>query len=391
MLRVATMALTVVKISILARLLSPEDFGLFSLVVIALGIAEASTQTGVNVTIIQSKQSIKYFLNSAWVIAISRGFIIGIAMVLLSLVMQRYYNEPQLPLLISITALVPIIKGFINPAIVTMRKELRFFRDAVYYFSLAIVEVAAAIAFGILLNSVWALIIALLIAAIFEVAISFIFFSPRPRFEYIASRGKVILGNARGLTASAALSYLHENIDDFILGKVVGTYNLGLYHNGYALAHKSNYEPAKAVVHSTFPVYSKIAGDANRLKRGFLRSLAATGVLVSLTSLPLLIAPDFFVHLLLGDQWSGVIPIIRWLVLAGIIQSITVVIYNLFLTKATYQWLNLHQLCSVMLLIGLLFVLPQQFGILGGAWAVLLSRVLSLPLLALGTIQVLKS
>ena len=377
------MALTLIKISILARLLSPEDFGLFSLVVIALGIAEASTQTGVNVTIIQSKQSIKYFLNSAWVIAISRGFIIGIAMILLGLLMQRYYTEPRLPLL--------IIKGFINPAIVSLRKELRFFRESVYHFSLVVIEVSAAVAFGLLLNSVWALIIALVLTALFEVVISFVFFSPKPRFEYLSSRGKIILSNARGLTLSAALSYVQENVDDLIVGKVTGTHNLGLYHNGYALAHKSSYEPAKAVAHSTFPVYTKIASDSDRLQRGFLRSILATGALIMVTSIPLLVAPDFFVNLLLGDQWIAVIPLVRWLVAAAVLQSLTVVVYNLFLTKATYLWLNFHQISSVAILVALLFVLPQQYGILGGAWAVFLSRLLSLPILILGTIRVLKS
>lgn len=385
------MALTLIKISILARLLSPEDFGLFSLVVIALGIAEASTQTGVNVTIIQSKQSIKYFLNSAWVIAISRGFIIGIAMILLGLLMQRYYTEPRLPLLISFAALVPIIKGFINPAIVSLRKELRFFRESVYHFSLVVIEVSAAVAFGLLLNSVWALIIALVLTALFEVVISFVFFSPKPRFEYLSSRGKIILSNARGLTLSAALSYVQENVDDLIVGKVTGTHNLGLYHNGYALAHKSSYEPAKAVAHSTFPVYTKIASDSDRLQRGFLRSILATGALIMVTSIPLLVAPDFFVNLLLGDQWIAVIPLVRWLVAAAVLQSLTVVVYNLFLTKATYLWLNFHQISSVAILVALLFVLPQQYGILGGAWAVFLSRLLSLPILILGTIRVLKS
>lgn len=389
-LRAATMGLTILKISVLARLLSPDDFGLFSLVVIALGITEAVTQTGINVTIVQSKQSVKYFLNTAWVIAIFRGLIIGSAMVLLGLFMRGYYDQPQLAILIGLAALVPVIKGFINPAIVSMHKELRFFRDSAYHLSLAIVEVGAAVALGIILQSVLALIIALIIAAVFEVTISFVLFKDRPQFEYLPSRGKLILENAKGLTLSAALNYFHENCDDFILGKILGVHSLGLYHNGYALAHKSNYEPAKAIVHSTFPVYTKIVSDRDRLKRGFLRSLFATCCLITLTSLPLLIAPEFFVNLLLGGQWLEIVPIVRLLVLAGVLQSISIVIYNLFIAKSAYRLMNLHLALSVVILVILLLILPEKYGILGGGMAIFLSRLVTAPLLLFGTIRILK-
>lgn len=387
--RLSTMVFTIAKISVLARLLTPEDFGLFSLVVIALGVTEAATQTGVNVTIISSHRSVKYFLSSAWVIAILRGFGIGIIMVILSLFMKNYYNEPQLPMLISLTALVPIIKGFINPSIVSLRKELQFFWDMVYRISLVVVEVSSAIILGLILKSVLALILALIIAAVFEVLISFIFFKDRPRFEYIPSRGKIILGNARGLTLSAALNYIHENVDDLIIGKVLGTYNLGLYHNAYALSHKVNYEPAKAIVHSTFPVYAKIADDTQRLKNGFMRSIKFSSVLVFLTSLPLLLAPEFFVNLLLGEQWLAATELTRWLVFAGMLQSISSVVYNLFLAKSAFAYLNSHQLASVLILIILLIVLPADYGLLGGAMAVVFSRLLTMPILFIGAARTL--
>ena len=120
------MGVVLFKISVLARLLSPEDFGLFSLVMIALGIIEASTETGVNLTIINSKQSLNYFLNTAWVIAIVRGFLIGILMVAVGLLMSNYFGEPELSWLVALAALVPVIKGFINPAIISLRRSYDF-------------------------------------------------------------------------------------------------------------------------------------------------------------------------------------------------------------------------------------------------------------------------
>lgn len=389
-LRVTTMGLTIAKISVLARILSPSDFGLFSLIVIALGITDAVTQTGINVTIVQSKQSIKYFLNTAWVIAIIRGLIIGSVMVLIGLFMQNYYSQPQLAILVGLSALIPIIKGFINPAIITMHKELRFFRDSAYHLSLVIVETVTAIILGIIMQSVLALILALIFAAFFEVVISFILFKHRPQFEYLPSRGKIILANAKGLTLSAGLSYIHENIDDFLLGKIIGIRNLGLYHNAYALAHKANYEPAKAIVHSTFPVLTKIVNDEDRLRKGFFKAFSATCLIVALTSLPLLILPEFFVNLILGRQWLEIIPAVKWLVLAGGLQSLSIVIYNLFITKKAYAMMNLHLIISIIILLVLLLILPERMGIEGGGLAVFLSRLISAPILIFGIVRLIK-
>lgn len=381
------MGLALVKIFVLARLLNPEAFGLFSLTLIAIGLTESLTQTGVNITILQSQRPIKYFLDSAWVISIIRGFAIGSIMLLLGLFMQRYYQEPQLMMLVGVAALVPVIKGFINPYIVVLHKDLRFFHDSVYLFSLSVIESVAAIILGLLLHSVWALVLALVVGAVFEVIISFAFFRTRPRFAYLHSRGKTILENARWLSISTVFNYLNENADNFLLGRIVGTYFLGIYQNGYALSHKPNYEFAKSAHYSTIPVFSKLADKPERLSRGFFRSLIALLSFITLISLPLLIAPGFFVELILGPQWLEVTPLVRPLVLAGIVQSISQLSYSLFLAKKLYGILNLHLITAFSLMVILIIWWGGQGRLQGAVMGVLVSRLVTLPLIVIGILQ----
>jgi O-antigen/teichoic acid export membrane protein len=275
-LKLATSAMTLVKISILARLLSPTDFGLFSLTAVALGVTESLTQTGINLTIIQAKESIRYFIDTAWVIAIIRGLIIGCVMLVLGWGISNWYQEPALLLLIGVAALVPVIKGFINPAIITLHKDMRFFHDSLYRFSLSFIEALVAVIAGFLLHSVWALVIALIGTAIFEVLISFIFFTDKPRFRYYASRAQVIIRNGKWLGLATILNYLNENADNVILGKIVGTHSLGLYQNSYALSHKVNYDVAKSIHHGVIPIYAKINTQAQRLNPAFYKALGTT-------------------------------------------------------------------------------------------------------------------
>lgn len=378
------MLLALVKIFVLARLLSPEAFGLFSLTLIAIGLTESLTQTGVNITILQSQRPIRYFLDSAWVISIIRGFAIGSIMLALGLFMQHYYQEPQLLALVSVAALVPVIKGFINPYIVVLHKELRFFQDSVYLFSLSAVESVAAIALGLLTHSVWAMIWALVIGAVFEVIISFVFFRTRPRFAYLHSRGKTILENARWLSLSTVLNYLNENADNFLLGRIVGTHFLGIYHNAYSLSHKPNYEFAKSAHYSTIPVFTKIADKPERLSRAFFRSLLALLAFITLVSLPLLIFPRQFVEIILGTGWLEAVPLIRPLVLAGIIQSVSQISYALFLAKKQYGILNLHLFSSFALMAILIVWWGGQAYLQGAVMGILVSRLVTLPLIVIG-------
>lgn len=384
------MIVTLVKISILARLLSPEAFGLFSLTLIAIGLTESVTQTGVNITLLQSKRSISYFLDSAWVIAILRGFAIGSLMLVLGMFMQHYYQEPQLLALISVAALVPVIKGFINPYIVVLHKELRFFHDSAYRFSLIFFESLVAIVLGYLLQSVWALVLALVAGALLEVLISFIAFKTRPHFAYVKSRGKTILDNAKWLSLATVFNYLNENADDFLLGKIVGTHFLGIYHNAYSLSHKANYDFSKSAHHSTIPVFTKIADKPARLRKAFLRSLIGLIGFISLVSLPLLLFPQFFVELILGQQWLDAVPLVRPLVFAGIVQSISNQGYALFLAKKKYQVMNLHLLTTLILMVILIIWWGASAHLLGAVMGILVARLVTLPIIIIGILKAIK-
>ncbi|MCB9812785.1 MAG: oligosaccharide flippase family protein [Pseudomonadales bacterium] len=388
LLKIAVTLITLGKIMVIARILNPQDFGLFALIAIALGLAEATTQTGINLTILQSKKTIGYFINTAWVIAITRGLIIGIIMVVMGVGMTRYYNEPRLSILISIAAFIPIIKGFINPSVILFQKNLEFLKDSVFKLSLVIIEAFFAIILSIFFRDVIALILAMITSAFFEVLISFWIFKDKPKFQYISSRSKEIFSNAKGLTVSAALSYLNENIDDFLLGKTIGTHNLGLYHNAYSLGHKANYDFAKSINHSTLPIFSKITEDIKRLKSAFLKSMTATILIVFSVSLPLLIAPNLIVNFVLGQKWLSIVPSLYLFVFAGILQSITIIFYTLFYAKKRYTALNFHLFLTVLILIILIKYLSPISGITGAGQALVISRLITLPIIFYETFKI---
>jgi len=382
--KILTVGVTAVKIYILARLLTPYDFGLAQYVIIMEGLLEALTETGINTTIVQSKNSLSYYVNTAWVIAIIRGLVISILMILSGFGMQQFFHEERLLMLFAVASFIPLIKGFINPAIVSLYKNLQFIHDSVYHLSLTAVEALAAIILAFLFHSVFVLVFSMMISGIFEVCISFIFFTIRPQFVFIRSRAREIFLNARGLNINSILSYLVENTDNLLVGKVLGTTELGLYSNGYSLTHKFTLEFAKSVQYGTFPIYVKISEERRRLRRAFWRTAAVSlgGFLVIAT--PFFLFPRFIVLFFLGQQWVGIIPIVRPLILASLVQSFNALATAVFTASKHYHWSNLSLFVNCASLIVLVILLSQHYGLVGAATGVLIARLLVIPILFFG-------
>ncbi|HYD35586.1 MAG TPA: oligosaccharide flippase family protein [Vitreimonas sp.] len=384
-LKIVTNVITLVKIMILARLLAVEEFGLFSLVMIALGLTESFTQTGVNVTIIQSKHSIEYFIDTAWVIAIVRGMLIAVLTLVLGVGMSHFFQSSELLFLIGLVSLVPFIKGFINPAIISPYKELAFFKDTLYRFSLSLTDSIVSIVLVWMVGTVAGWVAALVLTAVFEVVISFVFFRLRPRFLYIPSRAALIYANAKSIATASVLNYLNDNADNLLIGKMAGTYGLGLYQNTYALSHELNYEVTKSAHHGTFPVYTKIVDDKLRLRRAFLKTLLFTTFLSLALSSPLLFFPQFFIPLIFSAKWIPAIPLVPWLVMAGLIHSFALMCYGPLVAKNHLLPVNVHSFLSFVFMIGGIWWGGQYWGLVGSVIGLCISRLMALPYLLWST------
>lgn len=382
--------ITAGKLIVLARLLTQQDFGLFALISIALGLTEAITQTGINITIIQSSKPITYYLNTAWVIAIIRGFVIAIIMGLMGVIMATIYHEPTLIYLVAIAGIVPIIKGFINPAITSWQKNLQFEIDTSYRLSLVAVETLSAILLALIWPRVEVLIFSVLVAAVFEVTISFGLLKLKPAFMLSKKKAQEILLNARGLSLTSALDYFTENVDEIILGRTLGTSHLGTYHAGYSLSHRPTVGLAQALNHSTLPVFTKIGADRTRLRRAFIKSSGNLMLLSSLAAVPLIFFPEPIIMFVLGNKWMSLSPVLPWLGLAGISQTIIKLAYNLLISQKSYRLMNWHRALTLIILAPLLISLSQHYGLTGAGIAWVIARLLPLPLLLFAIIKILK-
>ncbi|MCX6706305.1 MAG: oligosaccharide flippase family protein, partial [Candidatus Woesebacteria bacterium] len=131
-LRGSTRIIAFIKILILARILSPNEFGLFGIAMLFLSLLEIISETGVNIFLIQEGDDIDSFIDTAWIVSIVRGILIALVLFLLSPTISRFFNSPQSLNIMYLISLAPLIRGFINPSVVKFQKNLLFAKEFIY-------------------------------------------------------------------------------------------------------------------------------------------------------------------------------------------------------------------------------------------------------------------
>jgi O-antigen/teichoic acid export membrane protein len=333
--------------------------------------------------LLQSPRPVTYYLDSAWVIAIGRGFIIGIVMVLLGWGMSNWYQLPELFFLVAVAALVPVIKGFINPSIIEMHKNLHFSSDTLYRLSLIAVDALLAVGLVFFHQNLIMWILAMVGTAVFEVIISFVFFKNKPKFYYSQERGGEILSKAKGLGISSLTSYLNDNVDNLLVGKLNGTYALGLYQSSYGLSHEANYEISKSIHHSSLPIFSKLHNEPARLYKAFLKTAGTAICVMVVASLPFVLFPGLVVQIIFDEKWVAATPLIPWLTAAGVLHGIGLIGYSLLLAEQRVAAMNKHLILSFIAMLTLMYFLGSTSGVIGAVIGLAIARLITLPYLIL--------
>lgn len=366
-----------------ARLLSPRDFGQFGAILLVTSLFEIVTTFGLRPIIIQEKKVSKEFLSTTWTFSIIRGILIALAVTLASPLISSFFGDPGLISLLMVVALAPLIKGFVNPGIILLQKELEFSRVGVLRVLVSSIEFLATIGAALVLGNVWALLFGFLTASLAELGLSFIISSYRPRLKLKARELRLIFQRGRWLVSSNIFNYSATQGDDIIVGRLLGLHNLGFYQLAYRLANLPLTEVAEVLSQVTLPIYSKISGDTKRLKRAFLKTTFYSTLLGSLAAIFLIVFAQPLIKFLLGERWLPMVPLLRILAVFAVLRSILENIRPLFFSRGDFKTIALFDAARTAILIALILPLINRYQTRGAAAAVLISMAAIFPWLAI--------
>ena len=380
LLRGSMRGMTLIKVVILARILTPSQFGVYGIAVLVLGLLEILTETGINVVLIQEEGKADKFISTAWIVSIFRGILISLIILAFAPFISGYFASANALNLIRFAALIPLVRGFINPSIVKFQKELAFNKEFWFRSSIFLVDTAFAIALGIITKSEYALIWGMLIAALTEVVVSFFIVKPIPKVEFDYAKVKKIISRGKWITLAGTFEYLFGHIDDIAVGKLLGIAPLGLYQQAYRVSTLPISEVGEIFNKVTFPTYTKISEDKQRLKKAFLKVTSVISLLVIPFGLILFFFSKEVVLVLLGNKWLEASEVLKVLAVFGILKAISNSAYSLFLSLRKQEIITLITLVGILGLSIPLIPLINKFGIVGAGYATIIGTLASAPI-----------
>lgn len=367
--RVINKLLGLLKTIILARILFPSDFGKFGITLLSLSLLETFSETGFRQALIQKPKDIKNDLPSAWLVFFIRGLAISILLVI-SAPFISYFFQEDVRQLIYLLALTPLIRGLTNPAVVLFRKELKFQKEFIFRTAAVLVEVAVGIVSGLLLRSVLALVLSQLAGALSELILSLIML-PIPRGRASLKRIRQLFSFGRWITGSSILSYLTNQGDDLVVGKVLNAQALGLYQTAFRFGLLPATQVAGMFSQISLPILSRVSPKKRFAKTVTLAWTTAYPAFL-LGGILVLFAKEL-VSLLLGERWLPMVGALRIVAVFGMVRSLGSVLTTYFVSQGRPEintMLNLLKLTVIALGI---FPSVKFWGIEGAVLVVLLA------------------
>ena len=377
--RIITRIISFIRTAIIARVLTPADFGVFGIASLALSFIEVFTETGINIFLIQQRDEIDSYIDTAWIVSILRGIVIALLIFFLAPYISLFFQAKQAELSLQVMALIPLARGFINPSVAKFIKDLEFYKEFYYRTSIFIVESITTLIFVFISPHSLSLVLGLVVGAIFEAILSFFLAKPTPHYIFKKKLFFKVLHYGKWLTLAGIFDYLYQNIDNIIVGKILGTAPLGLYNMGYRISSIPISEFSDVLSRATFPVYAKISHDKNRLLKAFYKSLGITVLLVLPISIIFFIWPVLIVEILLGHKWISIVPILKILALFGSLRAILYIVNGLFYSVHRQDVVTKIAFISFLGLFIPIIPLIHLWGTSGAALSALIGTIIAYP------------
>ncbi|GAG02148.1 unnamed protein product, partial [marine sediment metagenome] len=256
--RISQKILDLVRLIVLARLLSPNDFGLFGIALLALFALDIFSTTGFKQALIQKKEDTKPYLDTAWTVGIIRAFFIAAILFFLAPYVGAFFKTPSVVPILKVIGIVIILESLTNISVIYFEKEFKFHKYFAYQFAGNVANFAVAICTALIFRSVWALVLGRLAGVSVACIVSYIIDPYRPRFHVDLQKARKLFTFGKWILGSNTLRFFLSQGDDGFVGKLLGSTALGFYQVAYRISNMPATQITHIISQVTFPAYSKL-------------------------------------------------------------------------------------------------------------------------------------
>ena len=313
---ISQLAVTVLRIgyvAVMARLLSPADFGLLAMVTVVTGFLDVFATGGLSSATIQRTDISDEQVSGLFWINVAIGCALSVICLLSGPLIVHLYGEPQVAWIAAALAPIFLINALgVQHGAILMR-HLRYEMQSAIDLASQLVSIVVGVAMAWAGFSYWSLIAAALVVPATSAALVWRAVDWRPQRPGVPAGLGSLLQFGGTVTLNGVVVYLSYNLERALLGRYWGIDALGYYTRGQAVVGMATNSVSSAIGSVAFTALSRLQREPERLKGYFIRAFSLLmGAVVPPTLLCALCATEV-VHLLLGPKWSAAIPVVQLL------------------------------------------------------------------------------
>jgi len=307
---------------VLARLLSPDDFGLIGMATVFTGLATIVNDVGVSGALVQRREISESHLSSMFWLNLIVGLSLCGLTLLLAPLIADFFGSPALTGVLRVLSLL-----FVAGALGIVQQSLLI--RAMNFRRLGLIETAAVMLAGLVAIAmaasgwgVWSLVLQLVLMPTFTTIGLWLRSDWRPARTFDRQALAELVPFGLSMAGFNVVNYFARNLDYLFVGKFLGATSLGYYTLAYRLMVYPLQSVSTAVARVSFPAFSRAAADPEMLVAGFLKMTKGVSMVTFPMVLGIFAVAPAFVEVVYGAGWLPTALLLRILCAAGLVQSV---------------------------------------------------------------------
>jgi len=364
---------------ILARLLTPEDYGVVAIAAMIISFSQVFWDAGLSKALIQREEDTEKTSNIVFWTNAALGVLIYVIVFVSAGFIAKFFKDPRVILVIQVQSLQIIIASLYSVQTALYQRQLNFRTLFWTRFITAVIPGVASIPLAYAGYGYWALVGGTLLGSMAQLIVLWKASPWRPRLEYDIELAKQLFSFGIWVTVEGLLSWFILWVDSIIIGNYLGSHYLGLYRTGnnfITMIFGLLINPLMPVLFSSF---SRMQQDLEQLRNVFLK----VSKLIAMIALPVgigsFLIAEPLVAVIFGDKWHDMTPVIGFM---GIMHGLSWLVGT---NAEVYRAIGRPDLNTKIMFISLIYYLPAYLaaiphGFITFLWARLGVACLSLPI-----------
>lgn len=376
---VMIIGLGLAQMAVLARLFDGHQFGLLTVSLVIIALADTLSDFGIANSIIQRKEISQLELTTLYWLNVGLGLVVCAAVYLLSDTIARALHNPDLAPLIKTLSLAFVVIPHGQQFRALMQKELEFNKIG----SIETAAVLSGFTFTVISACYWPLAMTAILGYLVNSAVRTLLFGYfgrkiyRPGLHFSLSAVMPNLRFGAWLTADSIINYVNTNLSTLTLARILGASVAGGYNLAYNVAVVPPMKLNPIITRVLFPAFAKIQDDNQKLRVNFYKLLSVVGIINFPALLGLMVVSNNFVPLVFGEKWLHIVPILQLLCVVGLLRSVGNPIGSLLMAKARVDISFKFNVFKTFLFIPAVIIGGQLGGAIGVTFGFLLVQIIN--------------